>query len=160
MRGEFTVRVARGAKQQELRPLRFEAGEDGAHALLAFGAKDVLETIIAGRSGGNGSGSQARMARAGAKVVNAEIHGGAIQPAGDVFVRRGRKGTGVELQEGFVGDLFGSTAIAEQAAEESDKAGIGGQEEFVKGLGRKAARGGSGAVHGGFWGSNPLKYSF
>jgi hypothetical protein len=75
------------------------------------------------------------VAIAGAEVVDAEVHGGAIKPAGEVEASCRRESGGVQLQKSFISNFFGSSGIAEHAAKKIDKARIVGKEELFEAFG-------------------------
>jgi len=75
------------------------------------------------------------VAIAGAEVVDAEIHGSAIKPAGDIGASCRRENGCVQLQKGFISNFFGPSGIAEHAAEKIDEERILGKEELFEGLG-------------------------
>ncbi len=139
MRSDFLIGIAGSAQQKDLRPLWFELGESEADALLRFGTKYQLQTVFGLIGRGSFVGDLAgnpNVTSSSAQVIDAQIHGGAIKPAGDVGAGDGWQDGAVQLQKGFIGQFFRTAGIAQHAAEKGNEAGISGQEELVEGLGR------------------------
>ena len=99
------------------------------------------------------------MARPGAKVVDAKIHGGAVKPSGHILVGGRRQHRGIQAQKRFIRQLFRAAAIAEDPAQNSNNTWVSTQEELIEGLGRNRPGGCAGFLHSWFGRLNLLNYA-
>lgn len=140
MRSDFLIGIAGSAQQKNLRPLWFELRQSETDALLRFRTKKDLQTVLGPIGRGSfvkNLASNFHVTSSSAQIIDAQIHGGAIKPPGNVGAGDWWQDAAVQLQKGFVGQFFRTAGIAQHAAEKGDEARISRQKEFVEGLGRQ-----------------------
>ena len=135
--GDFPAGEAAGIHEKKLAFDGLEAGDDVPDAAAFFFGEEVVERVgrvrFSAKLFAGDDFFAAEAAGVGAKSIEGEVDGGAVEPGGRVFMRRAAL---IETAEGVGGEFFGVAAVAGEAKERADEAWVVfGKEFFESGAG-------------------------